>query len=72
MKYKLKDSIKSVLRCVEDLSLENGAKVMYHFLNGILVGGTIDLEKEVMEVQEKDIMDFIKESSIKKEEKNSI
>lgn len=68
----MKDSIKSVLRCVEDLSLENGAKVMYHFLNGILVGGTIDLEKEVMEVQEKDIIDFMKESSIKKEEKNSI
>lgn len=72
MKRKLKDSIKSVLRCVEDLPLENGAKIMYHFLNGILVGGTIDLEKEVMEVQEKDTIDFIKESLIKKEEKNSI
>ena len=29
-------------------------------------------EKEVMEVQEKDTIDFIKESLIKKEEKNSI
>lgn len=72
MKHKLKDSIKSVLLCVEDLSLENGAKVMYHFLNGILAGGAIDLEKEVMDAPIKVIDDLLKEASIKKEEKNSI
>ena len=49
MKITVKEAIKSVLKVVEDRPTQDGAIIMYHFLNGILVGGSIDLQKELRE-----------------------
>ena len=41
------DTIQNVLNTVEGLPHKEGAEIMYHFLNGILIGGAIDINKGV-------------------------
>jgi hypothetical protein len=58
MKITVKEAIKSVLRVVEKRpTQEEGAIIMYHFLNGILVGGSVDLKKELRETADAVIVD---------------
>lgn len=57
MKITVKEAIKSVLNVVENLPTQEGAIIMYHFLNGILVGGSVDLKKELRETVDAVIVD---------------
>ncbi|MBO7412789.1 MAG: hypothetical protein J6U20_03895 [Fibrobacter sp.] len=57
MKITVKEAFKSVLGFVEDRPTQEGAIIMYHFLNGILVGGSIDLQKEVRDTVDAVIVD---------------
>jgi hypothetical protein len=57
MKITVKEAIKSVLHVVENRPTQEGAIIMYHFLNGILVGGSIDLKKELRETVDTVIVD---------------
>ena len=57
MKITVKEAIKSVLHVVENRPTQEGAIIMYHFLNGILVGGSIDLKKELRETADTVIVD---------------
>jgi hypothetical protein len=57
MKITVKEAIKSVLRVVENRPTQEGAIIMYHFLNGILVGGSVDLQKELREPADDVIVD---------------
>lgn len=57
MKITVKEAIKSVLQVVENRPTQEGAIIMYHFLNGILVGGSIDLKKELRETVDTVIVD---------------
>jgi hypothetical protein len=57
MKITVKEAIKSVLNVVEDRPAQEVAIIMYHFLNGILVGGSIDLKKELRETVDTVIVD---------------
>lgn len=43
--------IENVLNAIEGKSYKEGAFIMYHFLNGMLVGGNIDLDKGIKRVQ---------------------
>lgn len=57
MKITVKEAIKSVLSVVENRPTQEGAIIMYHFLNGILVGGSVDLKKELRETVDSVIVD---------------
>lgn len=57
MKITVKEAIKSVLNVVENRPTQEGAIIMYHFLNGILVGGSVDLKKELRETVDAVIVD---------------
>lgn len=59
MKITVKEAIKSVLKVVEDRPTQEGAIIMYHFLNGILVGGSVDIKKELRETVDPVIIDDV-------------
>lgn len=56
------EMIKNVLNAVEMRPCEEGAVIMYHFINGMLVGGNIDLDKGIKTQQPF----VIEESSLEK------